>query len=203
MSRVHHPTNIPSVVLAGGSSRRFGSAKGLAELGGKRLIDHVLKRLRPQTSGPLAINGAADGPYAELGLPMIEDGLPGKHGPLAGLHAALLWASAQGASAVLTAPIDTPFLPPNLLEKLAERGPPSVAASNDRVHGTCGLWPVEHLKDLEQQLQSKDRSLRSWVKQCNARIVDFPAEPIDPFFNINTPDDMAEGSHYYLQIGRT
>ncbi|MEO0881584.1 MAG: molybdenum cofactor guanylyltransferase MobA [Pseudomonadota bacterium] len=193
--------DIPAVILAGGTSERFGGPKGLAVLGGKPLIQHVIDRLGAQTAGPLAINCSAHGPYDRGDLTVLPDRMAGGLGPLAGIHAALVWAEEEGGGHVLTAPVDTPFLPLDLLQRLYHGGGPAIAASKGRTHGVCGLWPTSCLPHLEQQLGAADRSVQAWITCCKARIVEFSADPIDPFFNINRPDDMVKGSQYLSQMG--
>ena len=182
------------MILAGGTSSRFGAPKGLAHLNGKTLIQTVHERLKAQTCGPIGLNAAPDGPYGEQGLDCIADRHDGQIGPLAGIYAAMVWAKTLGYSAVITAPVDLPFLPMDFVEKLRAETPdkPVIASSKDRLHPVCGLWPVSLGPALNAQIESGLRPARAWAKYCQASYVSFPqsSERHDPFFNINTPEHL-------------
>ena len=192
---------LPGVILAGGRATRMGGGdKGLRVVAGRRLIDHVLDRLAPQC-GPLAINANGDpGRLAEFGLPILPDSLPDHPGPLAGVLAGLDWAATLGAPAIVTAAADTPFLPPDLVARLMAAAPPSglvLAASPDATgrvhrHPTFGLWPVALRHDLRAALEGGLRKIVLWTDGHGAAMAEFPGTPFDPFFNVNTPEDIAE-----------
>ena len=185
------------VILAGGQSRRMGGGdKGLLPLGAGTVIGQVIGRMAPQV-GRMAINangGAAR--FAAYGLPVLPDSLPGFPGPLAGVLAALDWAILQGAEWVVTVPSDTPFLPADLVARLViaakEDAPIAIAATEDRVHPTCGLWSVRLRDDLAATLHKDQRKLRDFTDRHRAVTVSFKPGPPDPFFNINTPADLAQ-----------
>ncbi|MGY6548566.1 MAG: molybdenum cofactor guanylyltransferase MobA [Roseinatronobacter sp.] len=192
---------ILGVILAGGQATRMGGGdKGLRVVGGQRLIDHVIARLAPQVAG-LALNANGDpARFAELGLPVLPDSLPDHPGPLAGVLAGLDWAAAQGAQAIVTAAADTPFLPRDLSARLhAARGASGLALAASREpgtgklwrHPTFGLWPVALREDLRAALTGGLRKIVLWTDQHSAGLAEFPATPFDPFFNINTPEDIA------------
>ena len=184
-------SNLPCVILAGGRSRRFGSDKAVAELGGQRLIDIVLHKLRAQTDGPIAVNAAGDA-YAGLGVPLIADRLGGTLGPLAGLHAALCWAAEQGHGDVVTTPVDTPLLPADFIARLAAHGAPAVAFCNGRTHAVHGIWPTRLKDDLRSAVEAGMRAAQDWQTACGAGLCRFPhAADDDPFANINRPEDLA------------
>jgi molybdenum cofactor guanylyltransferase len=149
------------VILAGGRARRMGGGdKGLRVVGGSRLLDHVIVRLRPQVGG-MAINANGDpARLVEFGLPVLADSLPDHPGPLAGVLAGLDWAASLGADAIVTAAADTPFFPRDLAARLQAGAGPSglcLAASPDETgrvqrHPTFGLWPVALRDDLRAAL---------------------------------------------------
>jgi molybdopterin-guanine dinucleotide biosynthesis protein A len=172
----------PGVILAGGLSRRMGRDKALVMLGGRRVIDHVIARLAPQVS-VLAVNSNVP---LEVGLPVLADSVPGRPGPLAGILAALDWAYARGDVAVVTVAVDTPFLPLDLVARLAAAGAPAVAVS-DRVHPVCGLWPVTARDGLRAAVAGGLRRVRDWEVVAAAAQVAFPA---DSMANLNTPEDL-------------
>src|SRR5690606_20990586 len=149
-ARTPMPTDPPCVILAGGQARRMGGGdKGLLPLGSGRVIDHVIARLAPQC-GALAINANGDpARFADFGLPVLADPVPGQPGPLAGILAAMDWAAGLGAGVVVTAAADSPFLPRDLVARLvaATTHGGAVAESPDgtgrmRAHPTFGLWPI-------------------------------------------------------------
>lgn len=189
----------PGVILAGGRARRMGGGdKGLLPLAGRRVIDHVIERLRPQCR-LLAINANGDpARFAEFGLPVLPDPVPDQPGPLAGLLAAMDWAAGLGAVAAVTVAADTPFLPPDLVARLesAATAGGAVAESPDaegqmRAHPTFGLWPVALRAGLAAAIAGGERRLGRWAAACGAGRAAFGSEPFDPFFNINTPADLA------------
>lgn len=187
------------VILAGGQSRRMGGGdKGLLNLGGIRLLDRVIARLEPQVCD-IALN--ANGPSArfDTSLPVLPDSIDGFAGPLAGVLAGLDWAAGEGHSHIVTAAADTPFFPCDLVPQLmlaAEAAPIALAATPDPERGmarhpTFGLWPVALRDDLRAALQDGVRKVVQWTDRHGTAMATFSAEPFDPFFNVNTPEDMA------------
>jgi molybdopterin-guanine dinucleotide biosynthesis protein A len=194
-------TDLPGVILAGGRATRMGGGdKGLRLVAGRRLIDRVIDRLAPQC-GDLAINANGDpARLAEFGLPVLHDSLPDHAGPLAGVLAGLDWAAGLGAKAIVTVAADTPFFPTDLVARLqAAAGPSSLALAASRdgegklwQHPTFGLWPIALRADLREALKGGLRKIVLWTDRHGAGIAEFPSDPFDPFFNINTPEDIAE-----------
>ncbi|GAB5458706.1 MAG: hypothetical protein Hens3KO_17360 [Henriciella sp.] len=138
------------------------------------------------------MNAVSNGPYANSGYQILEDRNFKQCGPLAGLLTAFSFAKSIGSETVLTAPIDTPFLPRTLLRDLIDAGSPAIAASRGRVHPLCGLWAVALQTDLEKALDQGIRSATAWSELCGANMVEFALENgRDPFFNINTEEDLA------------
>lgn len=190
------PRPLPGVVLAGGRASRMGGAdKALLQLGGRTLAAHAAARLGAQVTH-IALNANGDpARFAALGLPVLPDPVPDWPGPLAGVLAALDWAATLGADQVITVATDTPFLPPDLVARLTAAGPAAVAASADpsgkpRRHPTCALWPVQGRAALRTALDGGLRKLGLWAEQQGAQLVVWEPAPHDPFFNINTPDDL-------------
>lgn len=193
-------TKPPAVILAGGKATRMGGGdKGLRTIGGKPLLDHVLDRMRPQ-SGPIALNANGDAArFADYGLPVLPDTLPDHPGPLAGVLAGLDWAAANGHDAIVTAAADTPFFPADLVDCLQQAAGPSGLALAATREGekiwrqpTFGLWPVALRDDLRDALQNGLRKIVMWTDQHDAGLAIFDTDPVDPFFNVNTPDDITE-----------
>ena len=194
-------TDLPGVILAGGRATRMGGGdKGLRVVAGERLLDRVIARLRPQC-GAMAINANGDpARFAEFGLPVLADSLPDHPGPLAGVLAGFDWAAALGAEAIVTVAADTPFFPTDLVVRLRDAAGPSgltLAASRDAEgklwqHPTFGLWPVALREDLRTALDGGLRKIVRWTDRHGAGVAEFASDPFDPFFNINTPEDIAE-----------
>lgn len=177
-----------------------GVDKSLLQLGAATPLDHVIARLGSQCAG-LVINANGDpSRFARFGLAVIADTLPDFPGPLAGVLAGLDRAAEEGADAIVTAAADTPFLPRDLVARLrdaaAQKGVPlALAASPDetavlRRHPTFGLWPVELREDLRIELSNGLRKIVLWTDRHGAATAEFSTDPFDPFFNINTPDDL-------------
>ena len=186
---------VVGVILAGGRARRMGGGdKALAELAGRPLAAHVAERLSDHVAA-LALNANGDpARFAALGLPVLPDPLPGRPGPLAGVLAALDWAAGQGAEAAVTAPADTPFLPPDLVPRLrdasGEGARPALAAGPaGALHPLCALWPVRLAPALRAALDHGAAKVRDFAADQGAATVAFASEA--PFFNVNTPEDLA------------
>lgn len=178
------------VILAGGEGRRMGGTdKALLSLGGRPLLAHVRDRLEPQVEAlALSANGDA-ARFAGFGLPVLADATP--QGPLSGVLAALDWAAAQGADAVVSASVDTPFLPGDLVPQLwlAGDGGMAVAECDGRLHPTCALWPVSLRDDLRGWLASGEAKVMGFAARHGAARAGF-SDPTG-FMNLNTPEDVA------------
>lgn len=178
-----------------------GGDKGLAALAGQPMIAHVIAHLAPQVPR-LIINANGDPErFAHFGLEVVQDAGEPDQGPLAGLLAAMAWAerSAPDVSAILSVSTDTPFLPADLAARLAaEAGTgAAIAASLGRIHPVIGLWPLTLRESLVRALAERRRSVEKFAHQSDAVAVAFApvtieGQTIDPFFNANTPEDLAK-----------
>ena len=159
---------------------------------GQSLLARIVARLAPQV-GPMALNANGDpSRFAAFDLPVLPDQIADA-GPLAGVLAAMVWARGQGCDAVVTVAGDTPFFPADLVARLAAgRGAAAVAlAATDRVHPVFGLWDVALAVALEAALADGTRRVMDFAAAQHAVTVDFPVgDGGDPFFNVNTPDDL-------------
>jgi molybdopterin-guanine dinucleotide biosynthesis protein A len=191
---------IGGVLLAGGQSQRMGGGdKSLRLLAGKPILAHVIERARPQVDA-LALNANGDAQrFARFGVPVVPDSVAGFAGPLAGVLAGLDWAAANLPEAELLASFatDAPFLPRDLVRRLAvalEEGGFDLACaqSNGQNHPVFGLWPVSLRDDLRKALEGGLRKVDLWTARFKLVEVEFLAEPVDPFFNANRPEDLAE-----------
>jgi molybdopterin-guanine dinucleotide biosynthesis protein A len=189
------------VVLAGGLGRRMGGGdKPMREIGGRTILDRVIERLAPQCDG-IVLNANGDPErFAPFGLPVVADTIDGYPGPLAGILAALEWAAVNRPDVewVVSAAGDCPFLPHDLVtrlqqERLKKGADLAVAASGGQVHPVIGLWKVALRRDLRYALIEEDiRKIDRWTARYKLAVASWPAEPVDPFFNANTVDDLAE-----------
>jgi molybdopterin-guanine dinucleotide biosynthesis protein A len=192
---------IPGVLLAGGLARRMGGGdKPMRMIGGRTILARVIARLQPQCDG-LILNANGDpARFAAFGLPVIPDGVADFPGPLAGILAALDWTAANRpeASLILSAAADCPFLPRDLVaclrQALAEQNAQlAVAASDGQSHPVIGLWSVALREELRHALVVEDvRKIDRWTARYKLATVTWPTTPLDPFFNANTMDDIAE-----------
>ncbi|NUR12241.1 MAG: molybdenum cofactor guanylyltransferase MobA [Bradyrhizobium sp.] len=197
-------TSIPptlGVLLAGGLARRMGGGdKPMRTIGGRTILDRVIARLTPQCS-ELILNANGDpARFASYGLQVVPDDVPGFPGPLAGILAALDWTATKRPEVewVLSAAGDCPFLPRDLVARLhearaRENAQLAVAASGDQSHPVIGLWRVALRDELRHALVVEDlRKIDRWTARYPLARVTWPAEPLDPFFNANTVEDIAE-----------
>lgn len=200
---------VAGVLLAGGLSRRMGGGdKCLLKLGGRTLLERVIERARPQVSA-LVLNANGDpARFASYGLPVTADAVKGFAGPLAGVLTGLEWAArnAPGCRWVASFATDAPFLPTDMVQRMvdalaAERAEMACAASGGRAHPVFGLWPVSLADALRRALVAEEvRKVDVWTARYRLIEVDFPAEPIDPFFNANRPEDL-EAAERFLAEG--
>jgi len=183
------------LILAGGLGTRMGGvAKADLILNGTRLLDLCVARLEPQVDR-LAVSTNA--PFA-TDLPCVPDTLTGHLGPLAGVLAGLDWAASQGGTHIVTAAVDAPFFPCDLVPHLliAGDGALTIAATPDGPHATFGLWPVTLGDALHSFVADGGRKVRAFTDDQNAKLAFFPATTPSPFFNINTPDDLTQAAQW-------
>jgi molybdopterin-guanine dinucleotide biosynthesis protein A len=192
---------ILGLVLAGGLARRMGGGdKALIRIGGATILERVLDRLRPQCT-KIVLNANGDpARFAATGLPVIADDVLGYAGPLAGILAGLDWTAAQLPQIewVVSVPGDCPFVPRDLVARLLAARieadlPLACARSGEWRHPVVGLWPVALRKDLRRALVDEGlRKIEVWTARHGVAVADWPTDPVDPFFNVNTPEDAAE-----------
>lgn len=199
---------VAGVILAGGLARRMGGGdKALRPFGGVTLLDRVIARVAPQVSA-LWLNANGDpSRFARWGLPVVPDDVPGAPGPLAGILAALDRAAATRPEIGLVAsfPCDAPFVPRDLVARLAaarrdEGAAIVVAASGGRIHPVVALWPVALRHDLRRALVGEGiRKVERWAGRHGFAVAEFAVDPVDPFLNGNTPEDLVEAEWLLAQ----
>jgi molybdopterin-guanine dinucleotide biosynthesis protein A len=191
---------IAGAIIAGGGARRMGGGRKFLEpVGGQPILEHVIARAAPQCAH-LLFNAAALPPGCDL--PLVPDRWPGE-GPLGGILSCLLYCREQdaGVTHLLTMSADTPFFPPDLADRLAAVAldAPVSATSGGRRHGIFTLWPVTVAAELERLFQGGQRSVNRALDGLCGKTAAFPASPIDPFLNINTPDDLVAANRIATQ----
>jgi len=189
------------VILAGGLARRMGGGdKTMRAIAGRPILDHVIERLAPQCAS-LILNANGDpARFDAWGLPVVPDDVPDLAGPLAGVLAALDWTALHHPAIewVVSVAGDCPFLPRDLVMRMqAERAQMqaelAVAASGDQSHPVVGLWKVSLREALRHALVVEEcRKIDRWTARYSLVTTRWPVTPVDPFFNANTPDDVAE-----------
>ena len=194
-------SEVSAVLLAGGQAQRMGGVdKCLQLLGGKTLLAHVLERIGPQV-GPILLNANGDPERFETyGLPVVADVVSGFVGPLAGILTGLRWTkeNADACKWMVSVPTDAPFIPTDLVSSLMsgieEYGCEiACAVSCGRTHPVVGIWPVTLADALERALVNEDiRKIDRWTARYHLVEVGFPADNVDPFFNANRLEDLAE-----------
>ncbi len=206
-------TSVPAVILAGGASRRMGTDKAMLTLEGEALLARAHRRIKTQAH-PVLVSRQGDERADLPEATVIRDAGTGHEGPLAGILSGLRHLAALGSEAthMVSLAVDTPFFPTDLVEHLCAEAPPPdaivLARSDGRVHPVFALWPLALHDPLENWLASgANRRLMDFVGEHQSRIVDFPrltAEggTVDPFFNINTPDDLAIARHIAKRIAQ-
>jgi molybdopterin-guanine dinucleotide biosynthesis protein A len=190
--------HIAGLILAGGAARRMGGVnKALIILGGKQLIEIAADNLATQC-GQLLISANEPEAFRDPPWPLISDLDDTRAGPMAGVLAAMEWCAANrpGIEWLLSAPVDCPFLPSDLGWRLWNTAvlankPVALAASGGRTHFVCGLWSMSQRETIHRQLVDEGiRRAESIADVCGYATAEWPALPRDPFFNINTPDDL-------------
>jgi molybdopterin-guanine dinucleotide biosynthesis protein A len=186
---------IIGAIIAGGKSSRMGAGeKAFFELAGKSILSRVIDRFGPQTD-QLVINANGSGRrFLEFDLMVVPDILKNLTTPLSGLHAALSFANEAKGDVLVTVPSDTPFLPSDLVARLTEKMMASgaaIASSGVQEHYIIGAWNTKLLDDLEHAI-AKDGlfRVRDWAQRVSAQKVEWPIHPFDPYFNVNTPEDL-------------
>ncbi len=194
-------SGVSAVLLAGGQARRMGGVdKCLQLLGGKTLLARVLERIEPQV-GPILLNANGERErFESYGLPVVADVVSGYAGPLAGILTGLRWTieNADTCKWMVSVPTDAPFIPTDLVSSLMagieeNGGEIACAVSRGRTHPVVGIWPVALAEALERALVDEDiRKIDHWTALYRLVEVEFPADNVDPFFNANRLEDLAE-----------
>ena len=192
---------IPGCILAGGQGRRLGGkGKAFINLSGKPLINHSIDNMQKQVS-ELSINTRSSEDFNIIDIPIIIDEFDkdsGGSGPLAGIFTAIKWAKSikNNNGYVATIPVDIPFVPEDfisrmLLEINIYKPKIAIASSNNRLHPVAAIWSLEIYKELYTALSEGIRKIDNFTCNFDTINVDWKYKSLDPFFNINTPNDLA------------
>ena len=183
-------------ILAGGQSKRFGGGfKTFTKISGTTILNQIINILS-SFSNDIIINANNLEEFNKLDHPIVKDKFEGFLGPLAGIHASILWAKKNNSDKewIFTVPSDTPFLPSNLLDEFLSSYSSDteilIARSNQRHHPVIGMWHVSLLKSLEKELEAKNSKIMLWVKKHRYKFVEFDQNQENNFFNINTQQDL-------------
>lgn len=194
-------TEVVGVLLAGGQARRMGGGdKCLRPLAGRPILSHVIERIEPQVSASVLNANGDPSRFDDFALPVAADVIEGYAGPLAGILTGMVWASVHKPDCpwIVSVATDTPFLPANLVEALASgiedgKAELACASTHGRSHPVIGLWPVGLAEDLKRAMINDEiRKIDRFTARYRLAEVDFPADPLDPFFNTNRPEDLEE-----------
>jgi molybdopterin-guanine dinucleotide biosynthesis protein A len=197
---------IVGVLLAGGLSRRMGGGdKNLLRLDNRPILEHVLERVTGQVD-ELILNANGDpARFSGYGLPIVVDVIDGYAGPLAGILTGMDWAANNVPSCqwIASFPTDAPFLPRDLVARLIEAAEAKnadmvCAVSNDRAHPPIAIWPVRLRDELRKSMIEEDmRKIDKWTARYSIEHVSFDSSEIDPFFNVNRPENLKEAEQFF------
>ena len=195
--------NILGVVLAGGKSKRFGKDKSRIKLGGKTLLEHTLDKIKSKfTTIIIVSNNKIIKDYIT-----IKDCIEGQLGPLVGVLSAMKWIKKNNYSYkwIATFPCDTPFFNIDLIDKFIEATKLNDSLlyfikSKEKRHNIFGLWSLKLVETLEQDiLENNHRKVEKWANKIGVKTINITYDNIDPFFNINTKEDLAEAEKILIK----
>ena len=186
-----------AVIMIGGKSTRLGGGiKSFIEFNNKNIFDRILAKTKPQIKNIIINCNTEEPKLKKYNLPIIKDIKKGYLGPLAGIHSTMTWLknNKKNIEWVITLPGDTPFIPFNLINRFKNKISPKVkiilAKSDNNIHPIIGAWHLSLLTSLDKNLEKGNRKIMSWAKIHPIDYVDFQSKDYDPFFNINTKQDI-------------
>ena len=190
--------NILGAILAGGKSKRMGKDKLFIKLNNKMLIEHTVDKVKKYLNDMIIVTNQKNEYFLKKKLITVKDCIEGQLGPLVGILTAMKWAkeNLKECSWVATFPCDTPFFPETIIKKFIEKSKKKdslllCASSHGRKHNIFGLWSLELYEKLKDDLiNNKIRKVQDWTEKNKIENVEFSFKKYDPFFNINTPNDL-------------
>lgn len=185
-------------IMIGGQSRRMGGeTKSFINFNNKNIFDRILERLKPQIKKIIVNCNSIEFQLEKYQFPIIKDIKKGYLGPLAGIHSAMTWIKNNEPEIewLITIPGDTPFIPFDLIskfkDKISKETKIILAQSDKKTHPIIGAWHISLLNNLDSELNRGVRKILSWVELHNFDLINYKIESHDPFFNINTKEDLA------------
>ena len=190
--------NILGAILAGGQSKRMGKDKLFLELNNKKLIEHTLDKVKKYLKKIIIITNQDNKFFFENNLTTVKDCVEGQLGPLVGILTAMKWAkeNLSKCSWIATFPCDTPFFPESIIKSFIEESEKKeslilCASSHGRKHNIFGLWSLNLYDKLKDDLINKKvRKVQDWTEKNKIKNLEFKFKDYDPFFNINTEEDL-------------
>jgi len=190
--------NILAAILAGGQSKRMGKDKLFLELNNKKLIEHTIDKVKKYLKKIIIITNQDNEFFFENNLTTVKDCVEGQLGPLVGILTAMKWAkeNLSKCSWIATFPCDTPFFPESIIKNFIEESEKKeslilCASSHGRKHNIFGLWSLDLYDKLKDDLINKKvRKVQDWTEKNKIKNLEFEFKDYDPFFNINTEEDL-------------
>jgi len=202
--------NILGSILAGGKSKRMGKDKLFLNLNSKTLIEYTVDKVKKYFPELIIITNKKNDYFAKNNLITVSDCIEGQLGPLVGILTAMKWAKENSpkCSWIASFPCDTPFFPESIILKFIEESKKKeslilCASSHGRKHNIFGLWSLELYDKLYNDLvNNKVRKVQDWTKENNIKNLEFQFKDYDPFFNINTTEDLEFAKKLNLKINK-
>jgi molybdopterin-guanine dinucleotide biosynthesis protein A len=190
--------NILAAILAGGQSKRMGKDKLFLEFNNKKLIEHTIDKVKKYLKKVIIITNQDNEFFSKNNLITVKDCIEGQLGPLVGILTAMKWAkkNLSKCSWIATFPCDTPFFPESIIKSFIEESEKKeslilCASSHGRKHNIFGLWSLDLYDKLKDDLINKKvRKVQDWTDKNKIKNLEFTFKDYDPFFNINTQEDL-------------
>jgi len=190
--------NILGAILAGGQSKRMGKDKLFIEFNNKKLIEYTIDKVKKYLRKVIIITNQDDEFFSKNNLTTVKDCIEGQLGPLVGILTAMKWAkeNLSKCSWIATFPCDTPFFPESIIKNFIEESEKKEslilsASSHGRKHNIFGLWSLDLFDKLKDDLINKKvRKVQDWTEKNKINNLEFEFKDYDPFFNINTKEDL-------------
>jgi molybdenum cofactor guanylyltransferase len=200
--------NILGAILAGGKSKRMGKDKLFLQLNNQTLIEHTIHKVKKNLKNLIIITNQNNNFFTKNNLTVVKDCVEGQLGPLVGILSAMKWAKENlpNCSWIASFPCDTPFFPETIISKFIEESKKKeslilCASSHGRKHNIFGLWSIDLYDKLYNDLVNKKvRKVQDWTKENRIKNLEFQFKDYDPFFNINTQEDLEFAKKLDLKI---